>query len=224
MEINSAKTKELRKAFHAEDQIISDRLYNAIIGVVIVWGFFVNAIIVTFFKDTFINMNPIVLLIGYFVFAFAGIAINKRSKDPVISFIGYNMLVAPIGAVLCVVLSQYNNITILYAIIITGAVTSIMLCLSITYPKVFLSMGRTLFIALFSVIIIEIIGIFVFRTTSTIIDWIVAIIFCGFIGYDWAKAQEYQKTADNAIDSAFDIYLDLINLFLRILRIIGRRR
>jgi FtsH-binding integral membrane protein len=38
------------------------------------------------------------------------------------------------------------------------------------------------------------------------------------------RAQRYPKTADNAVDCAVDIYLDIINLFLRLLRILGRRR
>lgn len=224
MDFNNAKAKDLRKIYHEGDQIISDRLYNFTIGIVIAWGFLVNTIIVTFFQDTFVSMNPAVLLVGYFVLAIAGIVVNRRSKDPVISFIGYNLLVAPVGAVLSVVLVRYNSLSIFGAIVITGAVTVIMLCLSITYPKAFLSMGRTLFIALTTVIIIELISIFAFRTDPTIIDWIVAFIFCGYIGYDWAKAQQYQKTLDNAVDSAFDIYLDIINLFLRILEIVGKKK
>ena len=34
---------------------------------------------------------------------------------------------------------------------------------------------------------------------------------------DWAKAQEKPKTLDNAVDSAVDLYLDIINLFVRLL-------
>ena len=37
------------------------------------------------------------------------------------------------------------------------------------------------------------------------------------IWYDWAKAQNNVKTLDNAIDSAVALYLDVINLFLRLL-------
>ena len=48
-------------------------------------------------------------------------------------------------------------------------------------------------------------------------DWLVALLFCGYIGYDWAKAQEKRKTLDNAVDSAVDLYLDIINLFVRLL-------
>jgi FtsH-binding integral membrane protein len=58
----------------------------------------------------------------------------------------------------------------------------------------------------------------------SIIDWIVVIIFCGYIGYDWARANNIPKTFDNAVDSAAALYIDMINLFVRILRILGRRK
>ena len=48
-------------------------------------------------------------------------------------------------------------------------------------------------------------------------DWVVALIFCGYIGYDWVEAQNKYKTLDNAVDSAMDLYLDIINLFVRLL-------
>jgi FtsH-binding integral membrane protein len=56
------------------------------------------------------------------------------------------------------------------------------------------------------------------------LDWAVVLIFCGYIGYDWGKAQRQEKTIDNAVDSAAAIYMDIINLFLRILRILGRKK
>ena len=55
-----------------------------------------------------------------------------------------------------------------------------------------------------------------------LIDYIVVLIFCGYIGYDWAKANALPKTYDNAIDSAANLYVDIVNLFLRILRILAR--
>ncbi len=47
--------------------------------------------------------------------------------------------------------------------------------------------------------------------------------FCGYIGYDWGRANQIPKTMDNAVDSAAALYMDIINLFLRILRIMGRK-
>ena len=54
-------------------------------------------------------------------------------------------------------------------------------------------------------------------------DWIVALLFCGYIGYDWARANAIPNTLDNAIDSAAALYLDIINLFIRLLHIMSRR-
>ena len=56
------------------------------------------------------------------------------------------------------------------------------------------------------------------------INVVVALIFCLYIGFDWARAQRRPCTADNAIDSACALYLDIINLALRILASRSRRR
>ena len=47
-------------------------------------------------------------------------------------------------------------------------------------------------------------------------------IFSLYIGYDWYRAQAYPKTLDNAVDSAIDLYIDIVNLFLRILALMSR--
>jgi FtsH-binding integral membrane protein len=78
-----------------------------------------------------------------------------------------------------------------------------------------------IFIALLAVIIVELVEIFIFGVHHGIIEWMVAIIFCGYIGYDWSRANSIPRTLDNAIDSAAALYMDIINLFLRILRIMG---
>ena len=53
--------------------------------------------------------------------------------------------------------------------------------------------------------------------------WIVVVAFCGYIGYDWAIAQRRRRTVDAAVDSACALYLDIINVFIRLLAIAGRR-
>jgi FtsH-binding integral membrane protein len=65
--------------------------------------------------------------------------------------------------------------------------------------------------------------IFIMGRSVEWIDWVVVGIFCGYIGYDWARANAIPKTLDNAVDSAAAIYIDIINLFIRILSIMGRR-
>jgi FtsH-binding integral membrane protein len=216
--------KEARLVFNENAVQVSDRVYNAIIGAVLLWGFVINALMCTYLKDIFLQWNIIAVIIGYFICCFIGVTMVHKSNSAAVSFIGYNFIVLPIGVVLSIALTQYDPNLIQRAVVITAGVTAIMIILGTAYPRFFLSLGRTLFIALISVFIIELIMIFVFHTDSTAIDWIVVIIFCGYIGYDWSAANQYQKTVDNAVDSAADLYLDIINLFIRILRILGRRR
>ncbi|MBO7709254.1 MAG: US12 family protein, partial [Lachnospiraceae bacterium] len=87
----------------------------------------------------------------------------------------------------------------------------------------FLSIGRVLIFALIGSIVIELIGGLLLHLPLGIMDYVVVVIFAGYIGYDWARAQAYPKTLDNAIDSAADIYVDIINIFIRILSIIGKK-
>jgi FtsH-binding integral membrane protein len=99
-----------------------------------------------------------------------------------------------------------------------------MIILSMLYPAFFQNLGRTLIISLLGCILVEFVGSILFRIPLGFIDYIVALIFCGYIGLDWNRAQLYPKTLDNAVDSAADIYLDVVNLFVRILSITGKRR
>jgi len=56
-----------------------------------------------------------------------------------------------------------------------------------------------------------------------IIDYIGAGLFSLYIGYDMYRANHVAKTLDNAIDISIDLYLDIVNLFLFVLRILGKK-
>ena len=196
---------------------LSLRAYNLTIGLVLLWGFVVNLLMCKFCTKTFMNWNFTAVVIGYFIVAIAGMLINRFSDNPFISFIGYNMVVLPVGVVLSIALTEYDKISIMNALLTTTVVTLIMIVLAIIIPNVFLSMGKVLFFCLTGVIVCEIIFMFIGFVTPSLWDFGVALIFCGYIGYDWAESQKQRHTLDNAVDSVVDLYLDIVNLFLRIL-------
>lgn len=196
---------------------LNNKQYNIVIGLILLWGFAINAIMCTFFQSVFVTWNPTVVLIGYFVAAIIGICMSTFSNNPIVSFLGYNLVVLPVGVVLSISLKDYYVSSILQAFILTTLITVLMLIISTIKPEVFESMGTTLFICLLGVIVIEFIMMFIGVSTPRWWDWIVALLFCGYIGYDWSKAQDKHKTLDNAVDSAVDLYLDIINLFVRLL-------
>jgi len=207
-----------------DDEIISAPIYNLVIGLTLLWGFAINWLMVLNIPaQSIAAINPIIFFIGYFGSCFFGIYLFSKSTNPTVSFIGYNFVVVPFGLIINMVVSQYNPDIVLEAIRVTGLVTFVMMLLGSMYPAFFSKISRGLMVALLCVIVVELIEVFIFNTHHGILDWIVAVIFCGYIGYDWARANAIPKTYDNAIDSAAALYMDIINLFLRILRILGRR-
>ncbi len=218
--------KEERLNSGVGDQI-SVRRYNAVMLLTLLWGFLVNTVMVYYFAIPIMRLlsgvGPLWIFIGYFVLAIAGIAISARSTNPWISFLGYNLLVLPIGVLLCLILPGIPVAIVTKALLLTGIVTATMTLLGLVAPNIFLGMGRTLFIALIVGILAELVATFLFHYTGTAFDWIFVVLFSGYIGYDVAKSQIYPKTVDNAVDCALDIYLDIINIFIRLLALLSRK-
>lgn len=204
-------------------EILSSAMYNFAIGVVLCWGFLFNWLIVESVPDDFISgyVSLPIFLIGYFASCLFGVYLFNTSDKPLISFIGYNLVVIPFGFVVNQCVAGIDENIVSDAIRVTGTVTVIMMILGSTYPKFFESIYSSLGIALLSVIVIELISTYFFHTHHSLIDWAVALIFCGYIGYDWGRANQIPKTLDNAIDSAAALYMDIINLFLRLIRILN---
>lgn len=203
---------------------IGNGLYNFIIGAVLCWGFGLNWLMLKHIPaQSIAQISPLVLVLGYLVSCFLGVWLFTKSDVPIVSFIGYNLVVIPFGFVINLVVSQYDPALVIDAVRVTGFVTAVMMLLGATFPAFFQRIVGALTIALVAVIIFEMIEIFFLHRHHGVIDWIVVVIFCGYIGYDWGRANAIPRTVDNAIDSAASLYIDIINLFLRILRIMGRR-
>jgi FtsH-binding integral membrane protein len=206
------------------DAIVSPAVYNLVIGLTLCWGFAVNWLIVTNIDPRSIAaINPWMFFIGYFASCFFGMYLFNSSTNPAVSFIGYNFVVVPFGLIVNLIVSNYDASLVSDAIRVTGLVTIAMMCFGSLFPAFFQRIAGALTVALLIVIIVELVEVFLFRIHHGIIDWAIVLIFCGYIGYDWGRANRIPKTVDNAIDSAAALYMDIINLFIRILRIMSRR-
>ncbi len=167
--------------------------YNLVIGLTLAWGFAVNWFMVK-------NIDPRWLAsINFLVFLLVYFAL---------CFLGvylFNSSEKPL-----VSFAGYNLVVIPFGLVIN-------IIVSRYDPTLVLEAIRVT--ALVTVAMMLLGTIF----PHGIIDWIVVLIFCGYIGYDWGRANAIPKTLDNAVDSAAALYMDIINLFIRILRIMGRR-
>ncbi len=220
MNMDDIKLSNSRGSF--DSPVISARKYNLIIGAVLLYGFIATLIITKTIGPIAIGIKPFALLIGYIVLVLAGSFIVNGSDKPLISFLGYNLIVLPIGVVLTSVTYSYDPGLIFRAVVVTACVTGIMMIISMIIPSFFLKLGRVLFLSLLLVIIVEILALFFSWHVFHVTDVIIAVIFCGYIGYDWVVAQRIERTVDNAVDTACNLYVDIVNLFLRILSIMDR--
>lgn len=205
--------------------IISDRAYNGAIVAVLLWGLLINYLLCRFVGAAIFEVNPVVLLVGYLVLVIAGVVISAKSHNPLISFLGYNMVVVPFGLVIAMLVENYGGIdseivtqAFLYTLLISVAM---MACVMIA-PNFFSKLGGALSMVLIGVVICEVV-LLILGVKQVWIDWVVAALFTVYIGYDIYRSQQYPKTLDNAVDSALDIYMDIANLFIRILSILGKR-
>lgn len=207
---------------------ISERAFNLIIGGMLLWGFLLNYLTVTLFAEQAIRlvmgMNPFLFLIAYFALVLVGNMLVTRDSAA-LSFIGYTMIAAPIGIVLCVTLQGIPVNTVKSAVLVTAIVSLSFMIVGTLFPGFFLKLGRVLIAALFFMVIGSGISMLLFgRRSGMLYEWLGTALFSLFIGYDWSRANTCAKTVNNAIDLSASLYLDIVNLFLRILQIMNRNR
>lgn len=221
------KARELRLNTPVDpDALISTRTYNGTIAAVLLWGLLINYMLCDCVGSAIFTVKPLVLLIGYLALALCGVSIAAGSHNPLISFLGYNLVVIPFGLVITLMVESYGGIgskvvadAFLYTLLIF---VGMMACVMIA-PEFFSKLGGALLSVLIGLIFCELL-LLIFGVEQQVTDWLVAGLFCLYIGYDIYRAQQFAKTLDNAVDSALDIYMDIANLFIRILRILGKRR
>lgn len=223
---NTREALQEKSILHDGDRLISERAFNLILGGTLLWGFLLNWITVTMFENAIMNMvthnGPVLIYIGYFVCALVG-SFMVANDSPLVSFIGYNLIAVPLGIMLTVALNGYSAVVVHDAVLYTGIITAAFMAAGMLWPGFFLSMGRVVITGLGMLILGEfIIGIFTGNWAS--LDYFAACLFGMFIAVDWARCSVCQPTANNAIDSAANLYLDIINLFLRVLRILNNSR
>ncbi len=210
------------------EQVVSERTFNLIIGGMLLWGFFLNFITVSLFGDRVVrllyDMNPLVFLVGYFVLVLAGNALVVRGSTA-LSFLGYTMIAAPIGMLVCLCVQGVPVSTVKSAVLITAIVTLSFMIAATVFTGFFLSLGRVLFFSLLFTIVGGLINLLLFRGRGYgLYEWLGAGIFSLYIGYDWARANTCAPTVHNAVRLSASLYLDIINLFLRILSIMSRSK
>lgn len=212
-----------QRMFSFEGTEVTTGVYNLIIGAVLLWGLFVDFMISYFLGSYLYRVNYIVLIILYFVMSIGGTTIVYRSFKPAVSFLGFTIMASGFGILLSTFLGYYSTSSIMMALVITAMITSSMMLAGMLFPNFFLKIGHVLIWVLLALIVVSLVTLLMGFQLNIIVYAFIGV-FCGYIGYDWARAQSYPKTIDNAIDSAADIFIDIVNIFIRILRFVGKSK
>lgn len=218
---NENKKKQhlnLRKDMSAQDTMSLNN-YNLMLGGFILYGLIITILISVFAKDFIMGSSAIVVSIVSVVLVLLGIIVMAISNKTPIIAIFYSIMCVGVGLLVAMAVVFYDLEDIFTAIIAVAFITLIMTIVSYIFPNFFLRLGRVLCLSLLILIVVEIVIILITGILPTIISIISVLIFSLFIGYDWQKSQVIPKTPKNAILSAGELYLDIINIFLDLLQI-----
>ncbi len=225
--LSTAKTKEKRwgmKIPKADTgKLLSVKAYNAALAGLLLYGFAANAIVCLLFTEQVWGMNPFVLIGGYLVSSFAGIFVAHLTANPALRFLGFNLVVVPSGMIVASILPLYHFETVMHALIGTALIAGIMLVAAVVRPRTFEGLGPVLILSLVSAFVVELFMLFIFHSSSIFIDIAVVIVMACFVGFDFVQANKCTRTLNNAVAFAIDLYMDILNIFIRLMSILGHR-
>jgi len=167
-----------------------------------------------------------IFLVGYLI-----ARISKMSAQTAgIIFTGYAALN---GVTLSVVLLAYTSASIASTFFVTAGTFAVMSIYGYYTKKDLTSWGNLLFMALIGVIIASVVNFFM---QSEMMYWLITyagvLVFVGLTAYDTQKIKRMSTANEigsegeskSAIVGALMLYLDFINLFLLLMRILGDRK
>ena len=167
----------------------------------------VELLVVLVFSLLFKKLPPIVVGILYFVYSM----IN--------------------GVTLSVIFEVFELSSILYLFAISALLFAVLGLIGYKTNKDLTSWGPYLTVFLIAGVLLSVINVFILKNTTfeLVLDWVILALFFGITIYDINKIKLLQEepSIDNDkihIYCAMQLYLDFINIFLRILSIFGKRR
>lgn len=148
---------------------------------------------------------------------------KMQTSTAIMLYLGYTALT---GLTFSSIFILYKLESIIWIFLATAIIFGILSLIG-AKTKINLSgLGVFLIIGLLAIIIISIINMFLLNNTIDLALCIISIIiFMGYVAYDVQKICRINTNNDNiAIIAAFDIYLDFINIFIRLLQLFGKSR
>lgn len=180
-------------------------------------------------RTLFSNMwLPLMLAIGLFALVW-NISANITKMSPQAAASNFFIYAALNGVLLSTVFIVYTSASIFSTFLVTALTFGVMALYGATTKQDLTKMGSLAFMALIGLIIAQVVNMFLHSTGLDLaISYIGVLVFVGLTAYDVQKIKEIGQISNYhpnlAISGALALYLDFINLFLFLLRILGNRR
>ncbi len=161
---------------------------------------------------------------------FISFRINRLQASTALAL--FMVYAALLGVMLSSIFVQYTGASITRVFFISAAAFGALSLWGYTTQRNLDGMGAFMMMGLFGLIIASLVNIFL---KSTGVDWALSVlgvlIFAGLTAWDTQKIKEYYDPMDDgtvagrkAVMGALSLYLDFINMFLMLLRLLGDRR
>lgn len=135
------------------------------------------------------------------------------------------------GVTLATVFAIFELSSIIYLFVISAVIFAILSLIGYKTNKDLSSWSPYITVFLIAGLVLSVVNLFILKNSmfDLIIDWFVLVLFCGITIYDINKIKMLQTVPDINQDKiyvycAMQLYLDFINIFLRILSIFGKRK
>ena len=173
----------------------------------------------------------IVLLLGTLgLVFFISFRINRLQYTTAMTL--FMVYAALLGVTLSSIFLAYTGASIMRVFFISAASFGALSLYGYTTQRDLSAMGSFMIMGLFGIIIASLVNIFL---KSSGLEWAISVlgvgIFAGLTAYDTQRIKEMYDAMDDdgtmgrkAIMGALSLYLDFINLFLMLLRLVGDRR
>lgn len=171
------------------------------------------------------------LLVGFLIVcmlvAIGGAVLAHANDDPTTSIIGGFICAGAMGAMCGPLIALYEVGSVVQAFGISAGIVLLTGFIGAVMPKDLSMWGAPLFAGLLGLIVLYLVAPFLgflgldYKLTITILDIAGILLFSAIMVYDLNMAQRLDKTLNNAIDVAVNVFLNFANIFIRVLSLMG---
>ena len=176
---------------------------------------------------TYSSEYSLLLIIPAIITAIFGVFITRGNDDLLVSLGGYLLVTVSLGVITGPVVALYTDASGVSILLLTTMIVVGLGIIGAIYPQSLQGWLSWLFGGLLLLLTGQVfvplaayLG-FSIGNTMTILDWAGVAVFSGLVVFDLNRAMRIPYTMKNAIDASLEVYLDFINLFLRLLSLIG---